>query len=54
MKKILLITLLFTALITNAQCWESISVGEVHVNGIQTDGTLWGWGQNGDAGIVGN
>ncbi|WP_432669934.1 T9SS type A sorting domain-containing protein [Flavobacterium sp. SM2513] len=46
MKKILLITLLFIATFTNAQCWESVSVGEGHVLGIKPDGTLWSWGYN--------
>jgi hypothetical protein len=54
MKKILLITLIFTALFSNAQCWERISSGERHNIGIKTDGTLWGWGYNGDYGAVGN
>ncbi|WP_432671456.1 T9SS type A sorting domain-containing protein [Flavobacterium sp. SM2513] len=46
MKKLLLITLLFTAFFTKAQCWESVSVGGGHVLGIQSDGTLWSWGYN--------
>ncbi len=54
MKKILLITLLFTTVIANAQCWEKISSGERHSIGIKTDGTLWGWGFNGDIGLLGN
>lgn len=54
MKKILLTTLFLTALIANSQCWKTVSVGERHSIGIQTNGTLWGWGFNGDAGSVGN
>ncbi|WP_051224332.1 T9SS type A sorting domain-containing protein [Flavobacterium tegetincola] len=54
MKKILLTVLIITTLIGNAQCWKTVSVGEQHSNGIQTDGTLWGWGLNGDGGRVGN
>ena len=54
MKKILLITLLITTFSSNAQCWKTVAVGEKHSLGIQTDGTLWGWGFNGDSGIVGN
>jgi len=54
MKKNLLITLMFTTLFANAQCWESISSGERHSVGIKTDGTLWGWGYNGPYGAVGN
>ena len=53
MRKILLITLIFSTVYTNAQCWESISVGEQHCMGIQTNGTLWGWG-NGQIGLLGN
>ena len=54
MKKLLLNSLLFASLITNAQCWKTVLVGERHSVGIQTDGTLWGWGYNGDGGVVGN
>ncbi len=54
MKKNLLITLFFTTFILNAQCWEKISSGERHSIGIKTDGTLWGWGYNGDYGAIGN
>ncbi|WP_432669935.1 T9SS type A sorting domain-containing protein [Flavobacterium sp. SM2513] len=53
MKKILLITLLFIATFTNAQCWESVSVGEGHALGIKSDGTLWSWGYN-NMGQLGN
>ena len=54
MKKHLLITLLLTTVITNAQCWEKISSGERHSIGIKTDGTLWAWGFNSDIGLLGN
>jgi alpha-tubulin suppressor-like RCC1 family protein len=54
MKKILLNSLLLATLITNAQCWKTVSVGEQHSVGLQTNGTLWGWGFNGDIGRVGN
>ncbi len=54
MKKILLIAFLLTYVYSNAQCWESISVGERHVLGIQTDGTLWSCGYNGDYGALGS
>ena len=54
MKKSLLITLLLTVPALNAQCWKSVSVGERHSIAIQTGGTLWGWGYNGDSGVVGN
>ena len=46
MKKLLLNSLLLASLITNAQCWESVSNGETHVMGIKLNGTLWGWGNN--------
>ena len=54
MKKLLLFAFIITAFISNAQCWKTVSVGERHSIGIQTDGTLWAWGFNGDAGTVGN
>ena len=54
MKKILLITLLITAFNSKAQCWETVSVGERHVVGIQNNGTLWSWGFNADDGALGN
>jgi alpha-tubulin suppressor-like RCC1 family protein len=54
MKKILLNSLLLISVITNAQCWKTVSVGERHSIGIQTNGTLWGWGFNGISGTVGN
>jgi alpha-tubulin suppressor-like RCC1 family protein len=53
MKKLLLNSLLLASIITNAQCWESVSNGETHVMGIKPNGTLWGWGR-GDAGLNGN
>ena len=53
MKKLLLSSLLFATIITNAQCWKIVSVGEKHSLGIQSDGTLWAWGFNGDSGILG-
>jgi alpha-tubulin suppressor-like RCC1 family protein len=28
--------------------WASVSAGEDHAEAIKTDGTLWGWGDNGD------
>lgn len=54
MKKILLITLLLFGYTSFAQCWNMVSVGESHSIGLQTDGTIWGWGFNRDAGVVGN
>jgi alpha-tubulin suppressor-like RCC1 family protein len=54
MKKILLNSLLLVSVIANAQCWKTVSVGERHSIAIQADGTLWGWGFNGDSGTVGN
>ena len=53
MKKLLLITLLILAYTSFAQCWKTVSVGEKHSLGIQTDGTLWAWGFNGESGILG-
>ena len=57
MKKLLLNSLLLASLITNAQCWESVSNGETHVMGIKPNGTLWGWGRenlNGNGGDFAN
>lgn len=54
MKKLLLNSLLLASLITNAQCWESISNGETHVMGIKPNGTLWGWGRENLNGNGGN
>ncbi len=53
MKKILLITLLLSAVYTNAQCWTSITVGEMHTVGIKTDNTLWSFGFDGEWGRLG-
>ena len=44
MKKILLFALLFSTIITNAQCYESLKFGGTHTLGLKSDGTLWGWG----------
>ena len=44
MKKILLITFLFSSIIINGQCYESLKFGGAHTIGIKQDGTLWGWG----------
>jgi alpha-tubulin suppressor-like RCC1 family protein len=30
----------------NAQCWESLSAGQLHTVAIRNNGTLWGWGYN--------
>lgn len=46
MKKILSLFLLLLAIQINAQCWQSITVGESHSIGIKADGTLWFWGKN--------
>ena len=54
MKKLLLNSLLLASIITNAQCWESISNGETHVMGIKPNGTLWGWGRENLNGNGGN
>jgi alpha-tubulin suppressor-like RCC1 family protein len=54
MKKLLLKSLLLASLITNAQCWESVSNGETHVMGIKPNGTLWGWGRENLNGNGGN
>ena len=53
-RKLLLVSFLIVTVAVNAQCWESVSVGVTHSMGIKTDGTLWGWGQNGAGGMVGN
>lgn len=43
---LLLVVLLNTQI--NAQCWQSIDVGQYHTVAIKTDGTLWAWGDNTD------
>lgn len=53
MKRIVLIVLLITSFSGKSQCWESVSAGLFHGVGIQTDGTLWAWG-NSDNGALGN
>ena len=45
MKKILLITLLFSSITINAQCYETLKFGGSHTLGIKQDGILWGWGR---------
>ena len=54
MKKILLITFLFSSITINAQCYESLKFGGTHTIGIKSDGTLWGWGRGaeGELGTV--
>ncbi len=54
MKKLLLLSL-FVLVITNTTfgqtgvgCWRIVSAGENFSLGIKFDGTLWGWGQNGN------
>ncbi len=49
--QVLVITLLFTVT-TFAQgtssCWREVSAGQNFTLAIKADGTLWGWGQNGN------
>lgn len=41
--------------IPSAIPWMRFAVGKTHCLGIKTDGTLWGWGQNGDGQLgIGN
>jgi alpha-tubulin suppressor-like RCC1 family protein len=47
MKKIIvLLFLLSSFVVVNAQCWKTVSAGGGFTLGIKTDGTLWGWGYN--------
>ena len=47
MKKIIvLLFLLSSFIITNAQCWKSVSGGGVNGAAIKIDSTLWTWGDN--------
>jgi alpha-tubulin suppressor-like RCC1 family protein len=47
MKKIVLFVLLLIGYQTSqAQCWQSVSVGYSHVIAIANNGTLWAWGMN--------
>ena len=54
MKKFILFIAMLSTAYSHSQCWESVSAGERHVVGIQTNGTLWSWGYNGDYGALGN
>ena len=61
MKKLLLTTVfaLFFSVLTFGQtgtgCWRMVSAGQNFSMGIKIDGTLWGWGQNGNLlGLNGN
>lgn len=54
MKRIFtLLLILFLNVQTNAQCWQTISAGNLFTAAIKTDGTLWTWGdhQYGQLGI---
>ena len=49
--QLLVITLLFSANTfsqVGTGCWRMVSAGENFSLGIKNDGTLWGWGQNGN------
>jgi len=61
MKKLLLISfiaLLFSISVngqTGTGCWRMVSAGQNFSMGIKMDGTLWGWGMNGNLlGLNGN
>ncbi len=34
------------SLVSNSQCWKSVSAGGAHTIGITVDGALWSWGRN--------
>jgi alpha-tubulin suppressor-like RCC1 family protein len=49
--KSLIVIFLFTTINSMAQCWQQIApacYGGFHSAGIQTDGSLWTWGANGN------
>ena len=51
MKKLFLF--LLTSTLLQAQCYEQIGLGGVHVTALKPDGTLWGWGDS-QGGQLGN
>jgi alpha-tubulin suppressor-like RCC1 family protein len=56
--QLLVITLLFASNVfsqVGSTCWREISAGQNFTLAIKSDGTLWGWGQNGNLlGLNGN
>jgi len=49
MKKIYLFGfIIFSAIYTHSQCWESVSIGDGYTFGFKTDGSLLAWGRNGN------
>jgi len=51
----ILLLLLLTGMVANAQNWSKISAYWYTSVGIKDDGTLWGWGSNGyDQFLVGD
>jgi alpha-tubulin suppressor-like RCC1 family protein len=52
MKTIIILTFCILSAQLHAQCWQDVSAGKDHSVAIQTDGTLWAWGDN-DGGQLG-
>ena len=52
MKKIQLLFFL-TSTLLQAQCYDQIGLGAIHVTALKPDGTLWGWGDS-QGGQLGN
>ena len=53
MKNIIIITFFVLTTQLQAQCWQVVSAGNNHSVAVQTDGTLWAWGDN-DGGQLGD
>ena len=51
MKKILFYILILFSTLNYSQCYTRLTSGGKHVTSIKTDGSLWGWGYNGNGAL---